>query len=65
MPSTVIADIKYDAAHKKLRIQFVSGTVYEYLNVPAETADLLKTAGSKGSYLNRYIKGHFDYRKLS
>jgi hypothetical protein len=65
MPSTVIADIRYDAEHKKLRIEFVSGMVYEYLDVPAETAHSLKTAGSKGSYLNRHIKGHFAYRRLS
>lgn len=65
MPSTVIADIKYDAARKSLRIEFVSGTVYEYLDVPEETVHSLKTAGSKGSYLNRHIKGHFAYRKIS
>ena len=33
--SSMLNSIGYDAAHRSLEIEFVSGTVYEYLDVPA------------------------------
>jgi hypothetical protein len=65
MPSSVIAAMNYDPASRNLRIHFVSGLIYEYLGVPETVFSAMKKAFSKGTYLNRYIKGHYDYRKIA
>ncbi|MBV9986545.1 MAG: KTSC domain-containing protein [Chitinophagaceae bacterium] len=64
MPSSVIASMEYDTAGKNLRVRFVSGLIYEYLNVPAQVFASMKKAISKGSFLNRHIKGHYEFRKV-
>jgi hypothetical protein len=65
MPSSVVARMHYDAETAKLKVVFVSGLVYEYKDVPEEVFREFKTSGSKGTYLNKYIKGHYAYRKVS
>lgn len=64
MPSTVIATMEYKAAERRLRVTFVSGMVYEYKDVPEEVYQAMKTSGAKGIYLNRHIKGKFDFEKV-
>lgn len=64
MPSTVISDISYDLPACTLKITFISGSEYAYLNVPPDIFNKLKKSGSKGNYLNRYIKGHFNFKKI-
>jgi hypothetical protein len=65
MPSTVIAHMNYDADTQTLTIIFVSGEVYEYKQVPADVFAAMKAARSKGTYLNRHIKGHFAFEKIT
>ena len=64
MPSSVVQTMRYDRATHKLRIIFVSGMVYDYLNVPEEVYLEMKEAGSKGTFLNQRIKKNFSYRKV-
>ncbi|NCI50272.1 KTSC domain-containing protein [Sediminibacterium roseum] len=64
MPSTVIRSFSYDALKHRLRVVFVSGMVYEYLNVPQEIYDEMRAAFSKGTYLNERIKGFYEFRKV-
>ncbi len=64
MPSSVIAKYSYDAPAEVLRVIYVSGSVYDYLHVPASVYVELKNSRSKGSYLNKYIKGRFNYKKI-
>lgn len=64
MPSSVIASFDYDQESHTLRVNFLSGNVYEYLHVPAEVFRRMKAAKSKGTFLNRFIKGHFDFIKI-
>jgi hypothetical protein len=65
MPSTVIAHIEYDAGQQLLRIRFVSGAVYEYLQVPETVYDSLKGYREKGVFLNKFIKGKFPFKKVA
>lgn len=65
MPSTVIANMHYDARSLVLRIIFVSGLVYDYKNVPPDVYQAMKNSDSKGAYLNQYIKGNYDFKKIS
>ena len=64
MPSTVISTIDYDPASSMLRITFVSGLIYEYKDVPETVYQGLKTSTAKGIYLNKNIKGKFQYEKI-
>jgi hypothetical protein len=64
MPSTVIAHIDYDAVHCVLRIVFLSGAVYEYLQVPEAVYESLKQYREKGIFLNKFIKGKYAYKKV-
>jgi hypothetical protein len=64
MPSSVVAHIRYDPGTATLRIVYVSGMVYDYKNVPGKVYEAMKNATSKGKYLNRYIKGKYDFEKV-
>jgi hypothetical protein len=64
MPSSVVARMNYDAPSSTLRIVYVSGMVYDYKNVPPEVYEAMRTSDSKGSYLNRNIKGHYKFKKI-
>ncbi len=64
MPSSVVAAIRYYPLTSILRVVFVSGSVYDYKKVPEKIYKAMKTATSKGTYLNKYIKGHYSFEKL-
>jgi hypothetical protein len=64
MPSTVIASFHYDVGRKVLRIRFVSGRIYEYLDVPEDIYSGMKEAFSKGTYFNQHVKDQFKYRLI-
>ena len=64
MPSSVIAAMNYDPASATLRIIYVSGMIYDYKNVPEKIYKAMKAASSKGAYLNRHIKGNYEFEKL-
>ena len=61
--SSNIEAIGYDADAQELHVRFLSGVTYIYHGVPQEIYDNLMAAPSHGSYLNREIKGVFDYTK--
>ena len=64
MPSSVVSGIKYDPTKQVLRVYYVSGMVYDYKKVPPQVYQSMIKAFSKGTYLNRYIKGHYDFEKV-
>jgi len=64
MPSTVIAHMQYDPAAATLRVEFVSGLIYVYKEVPEAVFLAMKTSGAKGVYLNRHIKGKYLYERI-
>jgi hypothetical protein len=64
MPSSVVAGISYQAETGTLRVWFVSGSIYDYKEVPAAVAEALKASSSKGRYLNLQVKGKYDYEKI-
>jgi hypothetical protein len=64
MPSSVVANMRYDPATATLRIVYVSGMVYDYKDVPGKVYEAMRSASSKGEYLNRHIKGKYDFVKV-
>ena len=59
MPSQVIRHFSYDPDARQLRVTFVSGRRYRYDQVPAEVAEEMKLAFSKGQFFNRRIRDVF------
>ena len=64
MPSSVVAEIRYDASSSTLRVVYVSGAVYDYKKVPEKIYNEMKTASSKGEYLNKQIKPNYKFEKV-
>jgi len=64
MPSSVISYFYYNKENAILTVVFVSGTIYEYKNVPESVYLSMKKSFSKGSFLNNHIKGVYHFEKL-
>jgi KTSC domain len=55
--SSNLAGIGYDRERQILAVQFKSGAIFHYGNVDLDLATAFYTAGSRGSYYARNIKG--------
>jgi hypothetical protein len=64
MPSSVVAAIDYNFETATLRIVYQTGTVYDYEGVEPVIYEGMKAARSKGTFLNRYILGRYEYKKV-
>lgn len=65
MPSTAVANIEYDQSRGRLIVTFVTGRIYEYVDVPSEVAASFQSAFSKGTFFNSYIRDRYDFRELT
>ena len=69
MPDMIYVDssnveaIGYNEDGQELHVQFLSGGYYIYQGVPRDIFDGLMYAPSKGSFLNREVKGIFQFTK--
>ena len=61
--SSVIASMGYAAEQRILQLEFRSGDVYRYFDVPEEEYAAIRSAESKGTYLNQAFKPR-GYRYL-
>jgi len=61
--SANISAVGYDAKKNKLVVEFTSGTIYEYQDVPVRMYHRLLLAPSKGKFFNQNIKQAFKYAK--
>lgn len=62
--SSNIRSIGYDLESHTLEIEFLSGGLYQYLNVPEQVYDELMRASSYGSYFHRHIKERYKWVKI-
>ncbi len=62
--STNIASIGYDEATETLEVEFLNSSIYQYYNVPKNMYEQLMQAGSKGKFLNTYIKNAYAYSRV-
>ena len=65
MPSRVIRRFDYRAADKALDIEFVSGRVYRYLDVPEPVYRDMCRSFSKGEFFNTHIRDCFAFEQIS
>lgn len=57
--SSNLAAVGYDPTTSTLEIEFNSGRVYHYFDVPEHTHQELMSAGSVGSFFAKSIKNSF------
>lgn len=62
--SSNIASIGYNQNTSTLQIEFNSGRVYEYYDVPDEIHQGLVAAGSAGSYFHSQIKNSYAFQEI-
>ncbi len=62
--SSNIASIGYDPDSDTLEVEFHSGGVYQYFDVPQHVYDEFDGPSSKGQYLASHIKGKYRYSKV-
>ena len=62
--SSNLASMGYDNSTEILEVEFLSGAIYEYKNVPSIVYEELMNAASHGSYFNREIRMTYPYEKI-
>lgn len=62
--SSNIASIGYDSDAVTLEVEFHTGKVYQYFDVPEAVHVELMQASSVGTYLNANIKNHYRYAQV-
>ncbi|HSU83931.1 MAG TPA: KTSC domain-containing protein [Thermoanaerobaculia bacterium] len=59
--STAISSVGYDDRSAVLEVEFASGAVYDYLNVPKKVYHALLKAPSKGSFVSRRVRDRYPF----
>ena len=59
--SAVVKSFDYDSDKKILRVEFASGSVYKYHDIPESLYKELQNAPSKGQYFNAQIRDKFGF----
>ncbi|HEX3130568.1 MAG TPA: KTSC domain-containing protein [Thermoanaerobaculia bacterium] len=62
--SSSVASVGYDPKTQTLEIEFSSGSVYEYNEVPPEIYKGLMEASSKGRYFANEIRGQYPSTRI-
>jgi hypothetical protein len=62
--SSTIVSAGYDAKAEILEVEFTSGTVYQYYNVPLSIYEAFRAAPSAGQFLAYQIKNAFPYSRV-
>ena len=60
--SSNIASVGYE--NNTVEIEFNSGAIYQYENVPIRVYDVMMKADSVGKYFNAHIKSKYNYRRV-
>lgn len=58
--SDAMTAVGYDPGTRRMSIRFQQGHSYDFCNVPPAIHQGLMSAGSKGSYYNRYIRDRYQ-----
>ena len=59
-----ISAIGYDENSNTLEIEFHSGAVYQYFDVPPQVYQAIMQADSKGRYFAQHLKGYYRFVKV-
>jgi hypothetical protein len=59
--STVIRAVGHT---RVLEIEFESGRVYQYYDVPEDIYEAILASDSKGRYFNTHVRGKYPYQEI-
>lgn len=62
--SSNLASVGYDPTSQTLEVEFNTGKVYQYANVPASVHQALMAADSHGRYFNANIRKVYIYQQI-
>lgn len=62
--SRAIASVGYDDEARMLRVEFRSGSVYHYLEVPRSVFEWLLRTPNKGVFVARQITGRYAFESV-
>jgi hypothetical protein len=62
LSSRSVRSAGYDPAAQRLELEFSSGGVYEYFDVPASVYDWLLRVPNKGRYVTKMISNRYRFR---
>lgn len=62
--SSDLASVGYEATSMLLEIEFLSGSIYQYFDVPESEFQQLMQAASHGSYFSANIRNRYRYIRL-
>jgi hypothetical protein len=63
--SSTLQKIGYDFKTRRLRVEFLNGSIYEYYDVPWLLAGSLLKAESIGRFYNLHIRDQYFFRLIS
>jgi hypothetical protein len=63
--SRALAAVAYNHDWHHLYVEFRSGDIYCYSDVPVERYDEILVADSKGKYFRRHILNRYPYQRIS
>jgi hypothetical protein len=62
--STTLRSVGYDAATTTLEVEFRTGLIYAYENVPPALWQSFQATPSKGKFFNLLIRDRFRYHQV-
>jgi KTSC domain len=62
--STTMRSIGYDETSQVLEVEFQSGMIYQYLDIPPVICRELLGAASKGRYFNSEIRDTYEFVRV-
>ncbi|AXK71838.1 KTSC domain-containing protein [Lysobacter sp. TY2-98] len=62
--SEALSSVGYDPAHRVLEIEFTSGSIYRYFDVPMREALRLFESGSLGHYFSERVRDRYRFEQV-
>jgi hypothetical protein len=62
--SSNLRSVGYDKAKKVLEVEFRTGAIYQYEDVPEAIYTQLLRAPSHGEFFSRYVRNDFKYKRV-
>ena len=63
--SSAIISIGYDRTSRTLEVEFISGRIYQYYDVPWTVHRDLMLASSQGRYLEQNIRDQYGFTRVA
>jgi hypothetical protein len=64
LDSEALSSVGYDPALHVLEVEFSSGSVYQYFDVPAHEVEKLLRAPSRGAYFSDRVRDRYRYEQV-